>query len=80
MHKCASEQAKAKLIEIIHDLIEAEPFERGGLIWANVHQEPLAAHLGIAVKTLKRWTDELPRVVQFLELGGCSGFPGGEDV
>lgn len=60
MRKHEADKAKNQLAQIIKDQIATDPFERGGVQWARVHQEPLADHLNVAVKTLHRWTGTPP--------------------
>lgn len=64
MNKVTIELTKAKLAGLITDCIaglhEDPPVERGGVTWMPADQEVLARHLGVSVKTLYRWTAELP--------------------
>jgi hypothetical protein len=60
MHKPAREHTKTTLADLIADRIVSDPVERGGMQWAAFRQEPLAAALGVAVKTVERWTKEPP--------------------
>jgi hypothetical protein len=60
MNKCAIEIAQKNLAALIVGLITSDPFERGGLQWAKVNQEPLAEHIGVSVKTLHRWMNKPP--------------------
>ena len=56
----------------IKDQIATDPFERGGVQWARVQQEPFADHLNVAVKTLHRWTGTPPFQREVARNGGRS--------
>ena len=51
---------KSALVALVHELVESDPYERDGFLWAARPQGFLAEKLGVAAKTISRWSGEPP--------------------